>query len=126
MPGPPARSRGSEKGDLQKEPPGGLAIEPADHGLGRSRGGLTTKIQLAVEQGQKPLSIVITAGQRGDSPQFEPVLDTNRSQLRVLIPELRALVDTSVAEEAEAVHEILALTAQVERKAHRYLVFNGD
>ncbi|WP_258382938.1 transposase, partial [Streptomyces sp. NTH33] len=29
---------------------------------------------MAVEQGQKPMAIVITAGQRGDSPQFEPVL----------------------------------------------------
>ena len=48
--------------------------ESADHGLGRSRGGLTTKVHLACEQGQKPLSIVITAGQRGDSPQFAPVL----------------------------------------------------
>jgi len=75
---PPARRRGGEKGDLQKEPPGGIAVEPADHGLGRSRGGLTTKIRLAVEQGQKPLSVLITAGQRGDSPQFEPVLDAIR------------------------------------------------
>jgi hypothetical protein len=33
---------------------------------------------LAVEQGQKPLSIVVTAGQRGDSPQFEPVLEKVR------------------------------------------------
>jgi transposase len=33
---------------------------------------------LAVEQGQKPMSIVITAGQRGDSPQFEPVLNKIR------------------------------------------------
>ncbi len=48
--------------------------ESADHGLGRSRGGLTTKVHLACEQGQKPLSIVITAGQRGNSPQFAPVL----------------------------------------------------
>ncbi|WP_435834696.1 IS5 family transposase [Streptomyces bacillaris] len=55
-----------------------FAVEPVDHGLGRSRGGLTTKIHLAVEQGQKPLSIVITAGQRGDSPQFEPVLEAIR------------------------------------------------
>jgi transposase len=30
---------------------------------------------LAVEQGQRPLSIVLTAGQRGDSPQFQRVLD---------------------------------------------------
>jgi transposase len=51
------------------------ADEPADHALGRSRGGLTTKVHLACEQRQKPLSIVITAGQRGDSPQFEAVLD---------------------------------------------------
>jgi transposase len=71
-PGPSARGRGPEKGDLQAEPPGD---EPADHGLGRSRGGLSTKIHLAVEQGQKPLSILITAGQRGDSPQFTAVLD---------------------------------------------------
>ncbi|MGY0489457.1 hypothetical protein [Streptomyces sp. WG-D5] len=58
----------------------------------------------------------------------DPCDDTvfNRSQLRVLIPELRALANGSAAEEAEAVHEILALTAQIERKAHRYLVFNGD
>ncbi|MFB6508252.1 IS5 family transposase [Streptomyces sp. NPDC002466] len=69
---------GAAKRDLQKEPPGGIAVEPADHGLGRSRGGLTTKIHLAVEQGQKPLSVVITAGQRGDSPQFEPVLEAIR------------------------------------------------
>ncbi|WP_336114522.1 IS5 family transposase [Streptomyces sp. PTD9-10] len=39
---------------------------------------LTTKLHLAVEQGQKPMSIVITAGQRGDFPQFEPVLDKVR------------------------------------------------
>jgi transposase len=51
-----------------------VAAEPGDHALGRSRGGLTTKIHLACEQGQKPLSVVITAGQRGDSPQFQAVL----------------------------------------------------
>jgi transposase len=48
--------------------------EPADHALGRSRGGWTTKLHLATEQEQKPLSLVITAGQRGDSPQFQVVL----------------------------------------------------
>ena len=50
----------------------------------------------------------------------------NRSQLKVLVTELQVLVDGSNADEAEAVHEILDLTAQVERKAHRHLVFNGD
>ena len=58
-------------GDLQVEPPG---PEPADHALGRSRGGLTTKLHLACEQGQKPLSMLVTAGHRGDSPQFVAVL----------------------------------------------------
>ncbi|MFD0141307.1 MULTISPECIES: IS5 family transposase [unclassified Streptomyces] len=64
-----------KQGELQKEPPGGVSTEPGYHGLGRSRGGFTTKLHLAVEQGQKPMSIVVTAGQRGDSPQFEPVLE---------------------------------------------------
>ncbi|MFF3166636.1 MULTISPECIES: IS5 family transposase [unclassified Streptomyces] len=62
----------------QKEPPGGTATEPDDHGLGRSRGGFTTKIHLACEQGQKPLSLLITAGHRHDSPQFQPVLEAIR------------------------------------------------
>lgn len=42
--------------------------------LGRSRGGLTSKIHLAVERRCRPLSIVLTPGQAGDSPQFIPVL----------------------------------------------------
>jgi transposase len=69
-------------GDRQKEPPGGLHDEPVDHALGRSRGGLTTKTHLACEQGQKPLAMLVTAGQRGDSPQFVPVLQ----QIRVARP----------------------------------------
>ncbi|MEU2232324.1 IS5 family transposase [Streptomyces vietnamensis] len=69
-----ARRNGAE----QQEPPGGVASEPDDHGLGRSRGGFSTKIHLACEQGQKPLSLLVTAGHRGDSPQFEPVLDAIR------------------------------------------------
>jgi transposase len=65
--------------DRQKESPGGVGEpEPVDHGLGRSRGGWTTKLHLAVEQGQKPLSLVVTAGQRGDSPQFQTVLSRIR------------------------------------------------
>lgn len=64
-----------KNGAGQKEPPGGIVNEPADHGLGRSRGGFTSKLHLAVEQGQKMLTVVITAGQRGDSPQFATVLN---------------------------------------------------
>jgi len=50
--------------------------------VGRSRGGWTTKLHLACEQGRRPLSVLITAGQRGDSPQFGAVLD----QIRVPRP----------------------------------------
>jgi hypothetical protein len=70
----PVRVRGA----VQKESPGGVGTEPDDHGLGRSRGGLTTKLHLAVEQGQKPLAVTVTAGHRHDSPQFQPVLDAIR------------------------------------------------
>ncbi|MET7710982.1 IS5 family transposase [Streptomyces sp. NPDC005407] len=73
---------GARKKDLQVEPPGGVFAEPDDHGLGRSRGGLTTKLHLAVEQAQKPMSLVITAGQRGDSPEFQVVLG------RIRVPRL--------------------------------------
>ncbi|WP_374103950.1 IS5 family transposase [Micromonospora sp. U56] len=66
---------GARKRGICRSSPGGVAVEPDDHALGRSRGGLTTKLHLACEQGQKPLSVVLTAGQRGDSPQFVTVLD---------------------------------------------------
>ncbi|MEU0235956.1 MULTISPECIES: transposase [unclassified Streptomyces] len=55
-----------------------MFTEPDDHGPGHSRGGFTTKLHLAVEQGQKPMSIVVAAGQCGDSPQFETVLEKVR------------------------------------------------
>jgi transposase len=68
-----------KNGAAQKEPPGGASgPEPGDHALGRSRGGLTSKFHLAVEQRQKPLAVIVTAGQRGDSPQFIPVLEKIR------------------------------------------------
>ncbi len=71
----PGCRRCAGKGDAQKEPPGGIGEpEPADHALGRSRDGWTTKLHLVTEQGQKPLSLAVTAGQRGDSPQFQIVL----------------------------------------------------
>ncbi|WP_369149153.1 transposase [Streptomyces sp. R44] len=44
----------------------------------RARGGFTTNLHLTVEQGQQPMSILVTAGQRGDKPQFEPVLEKVR------------------------------------------------
>lgn len=56
-----AGCRRPQKGDLRRDESGGVAVEPADHGLGRSRGGLTTTVHLAVEHGQEPLSFLVTA-----------------------------------------------------------------
>jgi transposase len=63
----------------QRTPPVG---EPADHALGRSRGGLSTKVHLAVEQGRKTLATVLTPGQAADSPQFTTVLGRVRVSRR--------------------------------------------
>ncbi|MET8341864.1 IS5 family transposase [Streptomyces microflavus] len=70
-----------KRGICRLSRPAESSLSP-DHGLGRSRGGLTTKVHLAVEQAQKPMSLVITAGQRGDSPQFQVVLG------RIRVPRL--------------------------------------
>ncbi|MFJ4343666.1 IS5 family transposase [Streptomyces sp. NPDC088915] len=49
-----------------------------DEGLGRSRGGLTSKIHLAGEGGCRPMALLITPGQWGDAPQMIEVLDRIR------------------------------------------------
>jgi putative transposase len=51
-----------------------LADEPADHALGRSRGGWTTKIHALVDARCAPLVVTLTAGQAGDNPQLQPLL----------------------------------------------------
>ncbi|WP_425569627.1 IS5 family transposase [Pseudonocardia yuanmonensis] len=43
--------------------------------LGRSRGGLTSKIHLAVDRRGLPMSVLLTPGQAGDNPQLLPLLD---------------------------------------------------
>lgn len=49
--------------------------EPAGHGIGRSRGGLTTKIHTAVDGNGRPLAVVVTGGQRNDGAMMAEVLD---------------------------------------------------
>lgn len=53
--------------------------EPPDHAIGRSRGGLSTKIHQLVDGHGLPLVIACTPGQAGDSPMLLPLL----GQLRV-------------------------------------------
>ncbi|MFF2819546.1 IS5 family transposase [Kitasatospora cineracea] len=47
-------------------------------GLGRSRGGFTSKIHLSADGRCRPLSLIVTPGQRADCTQFVPVLEKIR------------------------------------------------
>jgi transposase len=69
--GPPARRRRPKRGS------GSYVGTDADHdqALGRSRGGLTTKLHLAGDGRGRPLAMVLTAGQRHESTQLGPLLD---------------------------------------------------
>nr|WP_107439298.1 IS5 family transposase [Streptomyces hygroscopicus] len=57
---------------------GAIGDEPDDHALGRSRGGLTTKIHLACDSKGRPLAILVTPGQRHDSVCARPLLERIR------------------------------------------------
>ena len=50
------------------------AEEPPDHGIGRSRGGLSTKIHQLVDGNMLPMVTLITPGQANDSPMFLPLM----------------------------------------------------
>ena len=49
-------------------------VEPAGHGIRRSRGGWTTKIDHAVDRSGRPLAVVVTGGQSNDGAMLEQVL----------------------------------------------------
>ena len=52
----------------------GDAEEPADHALGRSRGGFTTKIHLLCDSVGNPLHVHLTAGQAHESTVLDELL----------------------------------------------------
>src|SRR5438105_941847 len=56
--------------------------EPADHALGRSRGGFSTKIHLLCDRAGHPLHFHITAGQIHDSTALDTLLEAADAQLR--------------------------------------------
>ena len=49
--------------------------EPAGHGIGTSRGGLSSKIHAGVDGHGRPLSLVVTGGQRNDGAMLQTVLE---------------------------------------------------
>ena len=50
--------------------------EPDDHALGRSRGGLTTKIHALTDTATCPVAMTLTPGQAGDNPALLPLVDS--------------------------------------------------
>ncbi|WP_440582113.1 IS5 family transposase [Streptomyces flavofungini] len=59
-----------------RRPPGGGGA--GGEGLGRSRGGFTTKLHRSADGRCRPLSLIVTPGQRADCTQFTPVLEKIR------------------------------------------------
>lgn len=78
QPGPSARRRrakkGAEAGDELEDP----ARAAARQALGRSRGGLTTKVHLACDGRGLPLAVVVTPGNVNDSTVFDTVMGALR------------------------------------------------
>lgn len=52
-----------------------LFDEPDDHAVGRSRGGLSTKIHALVDGKGRPLVLLVAPGQGGDAPMFTHLMD---------------------------------------------------
>lgn len=75
QPSPPARRRRPQKGDANGDELEDPGRSQARQALGRSRGGLTTKVHLAVDGRGLPLSIVLTPGNVNDATAFGQVLD---------------------------------------------------
>lgn len=53
-------------------------MEPPDHAIGRSRGGLTSKIHLVADGKGRPLSMLLTAGNVNDTTMMVAVLERIR------------------------------------------------
>ncbi|WP_253208508.1 IS5 family transposase [Streptomyces sp. YPW6] len=70
-----ARKKGNANGDELEDP----GRSQARQAIGRSRGGLTTNVHLAVDGRGLPLSIVLTPGNVNDATAFGQVLDGIRT-----------------------------------------------
>jgi hypothetical protein len=68
----PRRPQGAPSNDKDR------ATDSDREALGRSRGGLSTKIHLAADDRCRPIARVITAGQRHDAVAFPPLMNTIR------------------------------------------------
>ena len=58
-------------------------VEPPDHALGRSRGGLTSKVHQLVDGHGLPLATIVSPGQANDAPALIPLVE------QIEVPRLR-------------------------------------
>lgn len=66
-----SRTQGAESNDKNSRLVPG---EPPDHALGRSRGGLTTKVHVLADASCTPVLALAGAGQGGDNPMLAPLV----------------------------------------------------
>ncbi|MFD9621508.1 IS5 family transposase [Streptomyces virginiae] len=92
--------------------------EPVDHALGRSRGGLSTKVHLAADGRARPLAFTLTAGQAGDAPAFETVMALIRVP-RTGAGRPRTRPDAVLADRA---YSSRAIRAQLRRRGIRAVI----
>ncbi|WP_338837621.1 IS5 family transposase [Gordonia polyisoprenivorans] len=94
----PIRTQGASSNHKNLALDGG---EPAGHGIGRLRGGLTTKIHRAVDGRGRPLVNIVTGGQRNDGAVLaEVVADIYVPRIGAGRPRTRP--DTVLADKAYA------------------------
>jgi hypothetical protein len=97
-------------------------------GIGRSRGGLTTKIHLAADLRCRPVARLTSPGQHGDSPYFAPLLEAisirRRGKGRSRRRPGRAMADKAYSSRANRAwlrrHHITAvIPVKEDQKKHR-------
>lgn len=130
-PGAPACGRSAKKGGGATSAEADPATYP-DEAIGRSRGGLTTKLHLACDGKGRPLAVVLTPGQRHDCTQLGPVLAAIRVPRPGGVGRPRTRPDHLIADKGYAyercrrilrrrgiAHTIPERSDQRERRAHR-------
>ena len=82
------RPRFAQPSPRQGRKKGADMDEPWDHALGLSRGGIGTKVHLAVEKNGLPLGFVLTRGNAHEAPAFAPLMARARAaRPRLGLPE---------------------------------------
>lgn len=119
---PLTRPQGAPANDKNPPDPG-----PGVEALGRSRGGLSTKIHLVADRRCRPIARILSPGQHGGSPRFIPLMDqiriARRGPGRPRTRPARAMGDKAYSSRANRAylrkHGIKAVIPVKDQKANR-------